>query len=133
MNSANKNSHSCVRQLHNSKLHKIIMLNLDFATLFLCITWPNFFKTHFYQKSISDRQNDRHCDKIESPLCCMKSLYSYPFIQIWQITHFIFSFRSFFKSLYFDNIPNKALIIYYDIYQMLTKMYWPLTAMALVI
>ena len=78
MNSANKNSHSCVRQLHNSKLHKIIMLNLDFAALFLCITWPNFFKTHFYQKSISDRQNDRHCDEIESPLCSCSNKWGPP-------------------------------------------------------
>ena len=60
---------SYVRQWHNSKLHKIIMPNFGFTICFRYYFITLFLKIIFSWKKPSDRKNDRHCDKIESPLC----------------------------------------------------------------
>jgi len=45
------------------KLHKIIMLNLDFSIWFLLYFIPFIFKIGFYKKIVNDRQMIDICDK----------------------------------------------------------------------
>ena len=68
-NLTNKNSYPLLGNYTIKELYKIKMPNLDFHPDFSSYYVIFLKKSDSKKNNTSDLQNDRHCDKLESPLC----------------------------------------------------------------